>query len=439
MKELYERHLQARTSGTAKILEVMDMPGIVIGAGPATYYPFDDQVVPFRAVPHFSHWCPAPGPGHLIKYVPGQTPVLIGLEAATFWHEPDPIVQPLWADAFDVQLRSTEDEVWSELGVVDGFGYIGNQTDRAEAKGLVVDNKEFLARMDWERAAKSEYEIDCLIEANKLGAVAHRAARSAFSADRTELEIYYEYIKSLGVTDNELPYGAIVACDEKAAVLHYEHKRQVSGRVLLIDAGAGFQNYGSDITRTYARASCPQVFRDLLVGMERLQQDLCSFATSRIGFRDLNERCLLAIGDLLLRCQVIHGCTTEEALANGVTSTFMPHGVSHYLGVQTHDVSGFQKNPQGDPVDPCPKYARLRGGRMFRDNEVITVEPGLYFIASLLAKLKDDTARTKLVNWPLVEELTPYGGIRIEDNVLIREQGSVNLTRKHLGNDLIIA
>ena len=107
---------------------------------------------------------------------------------------------------------------------------------------------------------------------------------------------------------------------------------------------------------------------------------------------------------------------------------FYPHGLGHFIGLQTHDVAGLIDNggkaiarPEGHPF--------LRLTRHLESGNVLTIEPGLYFIEQLLRqwKLNGDTAA---VNWPRVEELMPYGGIRIEDNVVVTESGSENLTRK---------
>ena len=91
-----------------------------------------------------------------------------------------------------------------------------------------------------------------------------------------------------------------------------------------------------------------------------------------------------------------------------------------------HDVGGQQINADGEQKAPPENYPSLRMTRPIEERMVFTIEPGLYFIDSLLAKLK---AHGDCVNWDLINALRPFGGIRIEDNVLVTESGCENLTR----------
>ena len=118
-------------------------------------------------------------------------------------------------------------------------------------------------------------------------------------------------------------------------------------------------------------------------------------------------------------------------MTRGLTAPFFPHGVGHFLGIQVHDVSGRQKAPDGGTVQPPPQYPYLRTTRVITEGQVFTIEPGLYFIDMLLRPFrtgKDDGA----IDWSLVERLAPFGGIRIEDNVVVTKTGHRNLTRPHV-------
>jgi len=115
-------------------------------------------------------------------------------------------------------------------------------------------------------------------------------------------------------------------------------------------------------------------------------------------------------------------------LSQGVTSAFMPHGIGHLLGIQVHDVAGFMENENGTTIDPPSGHPFLRLTRVLEEDMVLTVEPGLYFIDMLLDGLRGTPAEA-LVNWDAVDELRPFGGIRIEDNVRVLADGCENLTR----------
>src|SRR6185295_2879414 len=111
-----------------------------------------------------------------------------------------------------------------------------------------------------------------------------------------------------------------------------------------------------------------------------------------------------------------------------ITSTFLPHGVGHFLGLQVHDVAGFMADRSGRTIPKPEGHPYLRLTRVIEPGFVFTIEPGLYFIDTLLADLKKSD-NAKYVNWEKVGGFRKYGGIRIEDNIVVTETGNENLTR----------
>src|SRR5205085_10924943 len=119
----------------------------------------------------------------------------------------------------------------------------------------------------------------------------------------------------------------------------------------------------------------------------------------------------------------------DAIVEKGISSAVFPHGVGHFPGLQLHDVAGFMADPSGKTIPKPEGHPYLRLTRKVEPRFVFTVEPGLYFIDPLLAELrKSDNA--KYVDWPRVDSFRKYGGIRIEDNVVVTEGGHENLTRK---------
>ena len=129
--------------------------------------------------------------------------------------------------------------------------------------------------------------------------------------------------------------------------------------------------------------------------------------------------------------EILKSATPEEALKKELTQTFFPHGLGHMLGLQVHDVGGLQKNAEGDEPERRKDYPNLRAARPLRSHEVITIEPGLYFIPLLLEEAFSSKNKTHY-NQKLCSELITCGGIRIEDNLLVNEKKSLNLTRLYL-------
>jgi Xaa-Pro dipeptidase len=120
--------------------------------------------------------------------------------------------------------------------------------------------------------------------------------------------------------------------------------------------------------------------------------------------------------------------SAEAALDAGVTSTFFPHGLGHPIGLQVHDVAGFQASDRGGTLPRPPGHPYLRMTRALEPGMVVTIEPGLYFIDMLLAELANKPA-AKDVDWARVDAFRKYGGIRIEDDVACTEGEPENLTR----------
>ncbi len=431
LSQLFADHVRTRQSRAEAALAATGFDALVIQAGkPFTYFA-DDQDAPFHPTPHFAHWVPLEGPQHLLVVRAGAKPALIAVKPEDYWYEQTPLGRPFWLDSFEVHEVADVAAAWKLAHVKGRTAYVGDDAHEAQAHGIVpgcVNPTALVAHLDWDRAAKTPYEVACLEEAEALGAKGHRAARSAFVEGASELEIHQAYVAAVGCTDKDLPYETIVCHDEKGATLHYTGKRtKKNGKVLLIDAGAKVRGYGSDITRTWTTDKADATFRELVSGLDRVQQELCARVKPGLPYLDLHHEAHVRIADLLHANGVIKK-QGEEAVKLGLTHPFFPHGLGHFLGIQVHDVGGRQKSPDGGSVPPPPQYPYLRTTRTIDVDQVFTIEPGIYFIEMLLRPLRSAKTKDEL-NWPVIERLMPCGGIRIEDNVLVTSDGHRNLTR----------
>lgn len=428
---LFKAHIGIRQQKLGNALSASEFDALVISSGsPFTYFA-DDQDAPFHSVDHFSHWCPLDGPHHVLVLVPGQRPRLVRYAPEDYWYEPATLGSPFWLSEFDLEEAGTLDAVWEALGPLQNAAYIGNETTHAEAAGLSVNPEKLVVRLDWDRGIKSDYELQCLDEASKLGAKGHVAAKAAFESGASELEIHYAFVEALAQTDPVLPYPTIVALDEKAAFLHYETKRTLrDGKVLLIDAGGEVRGYASDITRTHVARDCDPRFVRLRDGMDALQQDLCAAVKPGLPYGELHQEAHLKIAALLQESDIVRA-DPEESVSLGLSQPFFPHGLGHHLGLQVHDVGGLLADASGAKAPPPEQYPHLRNTRTIECGQVFTIEPGLYFIEMLLREFRAG-AYSERFNWALIDELAPLGGIRIEDNVVVTEDGHRNLTRPYL-------
>lgn len=367
---------------------------------------------------------------------PGRKPVLYFYSPQDFWHEHAPVGDAFWTGEFDIKLMPTTEAVWQALSALSrngSIGYIGPEQTRAQMSGLKVDVHGLLPRLNWERSFKSEYEVRCTERATRKAAKGHVAAREAFLAGGSELDIHIAFLRATRSLEEALPYPTIVCLNEKAAVLHYHKKRDKvrKGKTFLIDAGTRYKGYASDITRSYAADTASETFRSLLLGMNTLQQKLCGMIKPGLSFEFLHECAHLGIADLLLQHGILRDVSQEHALEEGLTGPFFPHGLGHMLGIFVHDVAGKQQDRAGTPAHVNQKFKYLRTNRVLDAGLLLTVEPGLYFIEMLLAPFQD-TKFSKHFDWELIESLIPCGGIRIEDNILVTHSGARNLTREVL-------
>jgi len=431
LARLFASHVARLQAETEKTLSQTGYESLVLSSGaPFTYFA-DDKDAPFDPVPHFAHWCPLAGPHHLLHVVPGHRPRLVRYAPEDYWYEQGGVVDPFWLDEFEFEEAGTLDAAWKRLGRPRRSVYVGSEVDRAGAADLDLNPPGVVARLDWTRSYKDAYEVRCLEEATALGARGHVAAREAFAAGASEMEIHVAFVRAVGTTEADLPYTTIVAVDEKAATLHYTGKRSArGGSVLLLDAGAQVRRYACDITRTTPAPSCEPRFVALVEAMDALEQGLVRGARPGRPYLEVHLDAHRGVGRILCE-QGLLRVSPEEAFDRGLTHPFLPHGVGHHLGIQVHDVAGHQKDPAGTPARPPAEHPFLRNTRTIEPGHVFTVEPGLYFIPMLLRPFRDGRDASAF-DWKAIDALTPLGGVRVEDNVAVGADGPRNLTREKL-------
>jgi Xaa-Pro dipeptidase len=160
--------------------------------------------------------------------------------------------------------------------------------------------------------------------------------------------------------------------------------------------------------------------------MDRVQQGLAAGVRAGVDYKALHLQAHRDIASVLAQAGVIR-VSADDAVASGLSGVFFPHGLGHFLGLQTHDVAGLIDN-DGVPIPRPEGHPALRLTRELEAGNVLTVEPGLYFIDSLLNRWRQQQDGS-MIDWQRVAALAPCGGIRIEDNVLVTEHGCENLTR----------
>lgn len=427
---LFSNHVHTLAERYERALERCGADTLVIGSGTVYQRFLDDIPYPFRVNAHFNQWVPlADRPGCYVVFRPGETPRLLLHSPTDFWHKPPEPPQEPWTEAFRIESHASLADVHQALPQASkGLVYLGEACPWEDVP-VRINPREMLDYLHYHRAWKTEYELACLREANHRGAAGHYAARDAFLNGASEFELYGAFCSGSGHTGPELPYPGIVALNEHGAILHYDaldREPPEQHRSFLIDAGASFRGYASDITRTWSHGD--PAFRELIQAVDSLQQGLCSEVRPGVNFVQLHQRAHEAIAGVLAEWDLVR-MTPETMVEQGVTRHFFPHGLGHWIGLQVHDVGGFLQDEDGTPAERPEAHPFLRLVRDLDADQTLTIEPGLYFIDSLLADLRE-RPEGRDVNWEQVERFRPFGGIRVEDDVRVTRHGVENMTRQ---------
>ena len=426
---LYPSHISAMKERHDRALAATGFDHAVIFSGAIKIQFLDDTFYPFKANPQFKSWVPVVDNPHcFVVYTPGRKPVLVYFQPIDYWHMPARTPCGYWVEQFDVRIIRNPDDAREHFPAAGRTAYIG---EPHALHGADVNPDQLMSRLHWERSWKTDYELACMREANEIGVRAHRVAAGAFSGGRSEFEIHIDYLMASLHAEHELPYDNIIGLNEHASVLHYtKHDRQRladgNRHSFLIDAGASVNGYASDITRTYSRQR--DEFAELIVAFDAMQQGLCEMVKPGVNYIDLHMAAHHGVAQLL------HDFEFVDADAGGIvekriSSTFFPHGLGHFVGLQVHDVAGFHADCIGNLIAKPDGHEFLRLTRVIEPRMSFTIEPGLYFIDVLLKELKDSD-NSKYVNWPKVDRFRKFGGIRVEDDLVVTGDGHRNLTRE---------
>jgi Xaa-Pro dipeptidase len=431
---LYRAHFAFLEREYGRILEEEGLDSLVIHSGvPVKKTVFDDQFWPLRPVPQFLHWLPLAEPDCALVLRQERRPRLLRLEASNFWEASPAPESQHWADYFEIATMNTREAQRRELPAPsERVAFVGEDLARAAEWGFSLARPPSLdRRLERVRVHKTEYEIFCLSEANRRAARGHERVRQAFfEGDLSELELHLLYLTATRQDDPETPYKNIVALGPHAATLHHVgYGKRPSARSadsLLLDAGATFCGYASDVTRTYVKGEgeARGTFAALIERTEQMQRRLCQEVAIGLPYEQLHDRSHEEVGQILVDLGLVK-IGVDEAVASGITRAFFPHGLGHSLGLVCHDVGCAE-------VRPRPENPFLRNTSIIAAEQVFTIEPGIYFIDMLLRPLRDGAGAAR-IDWKRVDALAPLGGVRIEDDLLVTPSGPAhNLTRAHL-------
>lgn len=436
---LYAKHIKTVTERFDKALADTGYESALIYAGQPRVAFLDDNPAPYKVNPLFKYWVPVlESPKSAIFYRQGSgKPTVYLFQARDFWHSQATIPAEDWQQHVDLKIIDDLSQLTDDIGdALAASAFIGEDFAQPVNDWNVKarNPQDLIDHLHFHRAVKTEWEIENLRQANIVAAKGHLAAKDAFFAGKSELEIHSDYLAAMGFRESQVPYNSIVALNQHSAILHYDvydvepPKQRLS---FLIDAGSLYKGYCADITRSYATE--PGFYADLVSAMDEAQQALLTEIKPGVNYYDLHVSMHLKIAAILERFEFIN-VSAQEAYDKGITSAFMPHGLGHFIGLQVHDVGGFLRDDKGNSYARSERHPFLRLLRDIEVGQVFTIEPGLYVVDQLLEEFADSPD----INWSTVDKLRPYGGVRIEDSIVVGEGQNENLTRdafKALGGE----
>jgi len=296
-----------------------------------------------------------------------------------------------------------------------------------------VDKESLFPVIQQCRVIKTAKELDVMRYAVRVSAEAHAKVMQSVRPGMMEYELeslFHHYVYSQSGC-RHLSYTCICGSGPNSAILHYGHAAAPNsrlikdGEILMFDMGGEYHCYGADISRSYpVNGKFTESQKEIYLSVFAAQQAVMDTMKPGIVWADMHRLANRVICEQLKKYNFLQG-NVDEMIANHIGSLFMPHGLGHLLGIDTHDVGGY---PIGTTRLTEPGLKSLRFVGPLKENMVITVEPGIYFIRSVLEPAFTNPAINKFLNIEKLSQFLDFGGIRIEDDVIVLHDGIENMS-----------
>lgn len=285
------------------------------------------------------------------------------------------------------------------------------------------------------RSIKDQYEITEIEKAAAIGYEMHTAAMKMAKAGIYEREIA-GYIEGIALSHGgTISFPVILSVNGETLHNHYHGNKLTDGKMLLTDAGAETSmRYASDFTRSYpvsGKFSLKQ--REVYEIVLNAINTTTAATKPGVKYQDIHLLAAKVITNGLKDIGLMKG-NTDDAVKNGAHAMFFPHGLGHMLGMDVHDMEGLGENYVGydEETSRIDQFgtAYLRLGKRLETGYVLTNEPGIYFIPALIDKWRSEKINTDFINFEKVNKYRDFGGIRLEDDLLITNDGCRTLGKR---------
>jgi len=284
------------------------------------------------------------------------------------------------------------------------------------------------------RTIKSAAEIELMRYVTNVTSDAHILLMRHCSPGLFEFQLeslFKHYCYYVGGC-RHMAYTCICASGANGAVLHYGHAAAANTRQLkggdmcLFDMGAEFHRYASDVTCSFpANGVFSKKQRVIYEAVLAAQWAVMDAMRPGVSWLAMHNTAYRVICIRLRACGLLRG-DVEEMMAANVGSIFMMHGLGHFIGLNVHDVGGYTKTSPARPKRDG--YRSLRTSRLLKVGMCLTVEPGIYFNEYVISRARKNAAQGKFLVQERLDEYAGFGGVRLEDVVLVTDSGIENLT-----------
>jgi Xaa-Pro aminopeptidase len=412
--------LERRRRAASEAWSLESGQAVVVGAGAPIPVPGRaDRTYRFYAHSEYLYLTDRERPGAVLAFDPDE---------GWFDFVPQPTAEELlWSGAPAAEPGIWTDELpgWLEARKGARIANLGAAVEGVESKAdLEADLRYALNRI---RRVKDEVEIERMRQAERATKAGFAVAVELIAPGRSERELQIEieaaFLRGGG---DGVAYETIVGGGPNSAVLHFPPSSRVfgDGELVLIDAGAEVRGYASDITRTYPASGS---FTPEQEALHALVAAACTAAIERCApgteWLDVHAVAAGVIAEGLVDFGLLRG-RPDALVESGAASLFFPHGIGHMVGLGIRDAGEVLRGREGTR----PGFPPVRVDLPLEPGHCFTVEPGIYFVPALLQDEERRREHADAVDWDRVDRMLDFGGIRIEHNVLVTDEGCEILT-----------
>ena len=399
----------------------LDSEVVLIGAGQPLHVPGRaDRTYPFRSHSEYFYFTDSERPGGVLAYDPQ--------EGWVDFVAPVTDEERLWSGGVESEnggVPVAELPAWLEKRQGRRIAVLGSPVDGAESDAELEPALRYA--LNDVRRRKDEDELERMRAAERATAAGFAAIQPLLQPGVTEREVQIELeAEFFRAGADFLAFDTIVAGGPNSAVLHFPPSARPfgEGELILIDAGAEVRAYASDITRTYPASGTLDSEQAELHSLVRAAGVAATKAClPGTEWRDVHRTAALVLGEGLVDFGLLRG-EPESLLEQGAITIFFVHSIGHMVGLGIRDAGDQLEGRDSN----YPGYPRMRYDRPLEPGHVVTVEPGIYFVPSLLEDRELRERHRDTVDWERTDRMIDFGGIRIEDNVLVTEDGYEVLT-----------